>query len=80
MEDKLLTQKDLAEYWSVAEATLERWRCAGIGPRYLKLTGLVRYRISDVQAFEEESLRASTLDMRISGVGQHDSANKRRSR
>jgi DNA-binding Xre family transcriptional regulator len=26
MQEKLMTQKELAKRWSVAEATLERWR------------------------------------------------------
>ena len=32
---KLMNQKELAERWCVAEATLERWRSIGAGPPYL---------------------------------------------
>jgi predicted DNA-binding transcriptional regulator AlpA len=31
--------------------TLRRWRSQGKGPRFLKLGGAVRYRLSDVEAW-----------------------------
>ena len=58
----LWDQRKLAEHWQVSECTLERWRSEGIGPLFLKLRGSVRYRLSDVAAFEEESLRKSTSE------------------
>lgn len=42
MEVAHLNQKQLAARWSISEATLERWRSAGIGPKFLKLCGFVR--------------------------------------
>ncbi|MCA7902613.1 helix-turn-helix domain-containing protein [Burkholderia cepacia] len=53
-------RRQLAARWGVSEATLERWRSDGIGPRYLKLVGTVVYRHVDVEAFEEASARAAT--------------------
>lgn len=58
----LWTQEQLAQHWLLSEGTLERWRCEGIGPVYLKIRGQVRYRISDIMAFEEQSLRKSTSE------------------
>ena len=58
-ENTYLTQTQLAERWQVAE-TLERWRSEGIGPIYMKMMGRVRYRLSDITDFEEDSLRGST--------------------
>lgn len=55
-----LNQKQLASRWSVSEATLERWRSDGIGPVFLKLLGQVRYRLEDIEAFEESCLTSST--------------------
>jgi predicted site-specific integrase-resolvase len=55
-----LTQTQLAERWQVAESTLERWRSEGVGPIYMKILGRVRYRLSDIKDFEDESLRGST--------------------
>ena len=37
MEIIHLNQRTLATRWDVSEATLERWRSEGIGPRFLKL-------------------------------------------
>ena len=59
-ETNYLTQTQLAERWQVAESTLERWRSEGIGPIYMKMMGRVRYRLSDITDFEEDSLRGST--------------------
>ncbi len=44
MEVAHLNQKQLAARWSISEATLERWRSEGIGPKFLKLCGRVLYR------------------------------------
>ena len=66
METKHLGQKQLAARWSVSEATLERWRTDGIGPKFLKLCGRVLYREVDIEAFEESCLSTSTKTFAIS--------------
>ena len=53
-------QKQLATRWDVSEASLERWRCEGIGPKFLKLCGRVLYRQVDIEAYEESCLATST--------------------
>lgn len=55
-----MTQSELAKRWRISEATLERWRTESNGPVFLKLGNQVRYRIQDVEAFEEVALRGST--------------------
>jgi predicted DNA-binding transcriptional regulator AlpA len=55
-----LNQKQLAVRWSISEASLERWRSEGIGPRYLKIGGRVLYRQVDIDAYEESCLQIST--------------------
>lgn len=60
MEVLHLNQKQLANRWSVSEATLERWRSDGMGPMLLKLLGQVRYWLEDIEAFEESCLASST--------------------
>ena len=55
-----LNQKQLAARWSISEATLERWRSVGIGPKFLKLCGWVAYRQVDIEACEESCLQVST--------------------
>lgn len=57
---KNLDQKELAERWLISPRTLEQWRWQGRGPRYLKICGRVIYRITDIEAFEADSLQANT--------------------
>ena len=57
MDTVHLSQKHLSARWRVAEATLERWRSDGLGPQYLKINGRVLYRLSEIQEFENASLR-----------------------
>jgi predicted site-specific integrase-resolvase len=59
---KHLNQRQLADRWDLSEASLERWRTEGIGPVFLKLQGRVLYRVEDVEAFENDSLRKSTSE------------------
>ena len=58
--ERCMTQTELAERWRISEATLERWRTESAGPLFLKLGNQVRYRVQDVEAFEEVALRGST--------------------
>jgi hypothetical protein len=60
MEIKHINQRQLASRWDLSEATLERWRTEGIGPKFLKLQGRVLYRLIDIEKFEDDSLRSST--------------------
>jgi hypothetical protein len=55
-----LNQIELAQRWHVSPRTLERWRCFGGGPRFMKLGGRVAYRLEDVEAFEVDQLREIT--------------------
>ena len=48
-----LTQTDLEARWRLSGRTLERWRAEGYGPAWVVLGGSIRYRLSDVAAFEE---------------------------
>lgn len=64
--ERCMTQTELAERWRISEATLERWRTESSGPLFLKLGNQVRYRLQDVEAFEEVALRGST---KIDGLG-----------
>jgi hypothetical protein len=63
VDTKHLGQKQLATRWSISEASLERWRSEGIGPKFLKLPGRVLYRQVDIEAFEESCLATSTKSL-----------------
>ena len=60
MEVVHINQKQLAARWCISEATLERWRSEGIGPKFLKRCGRVIYRRVDIDAYEESCLATST--------------------
>ena len=55
MTPPYLTQVELAVRWRISPRTLERWRWAGDGPRFIKIGGLVRYRLEDIEVFEATS-------------------------
>lgn len=44
----LLTEHDLAQRLHVSLASLRRWRLERRGPRFIKVSSLVRYRPEDV--------------------------------
>ncbi len=48
-----LTDKQLAERWNVHRQTLISWRAKATGPKFVKINNQVRYKLSDVEAFEE---------------------------
>jgi DNA-binding XRE family transcriptional regulator len=50
--EQLMTQEELAFRWQISEATLERERSMKRGCQYLKIGGLIRYKIQDVFEYE----------------------------
>jgi len=56
----MFTVAETAEYLGLAQSTLNKWRCIGGGPKYLKMGKAVRYRLSDIQEWLEENQRAHT--------------------
>lgn len=71
MEVAHLNQKQLAARWNISEATLERWRSEGLGPKFLKLCGRVLYRQVDIEAYEESCLQVSTTQVAVAHVQSH---------
>ena len=49
-----ITQSELASRWRISEATLERDRSLNKGCGYIKIGHLVRYRLADVEAYENK--------------------------
>ena len=57
----LLTQREAASVLRLSERTLERWRVAGIGPRFIRLSRRsIRYRQEDLAAHVAAHVVAST--------------------
>jgi predicted DNA-binding transcriptional regulator AlpA len=53
---ELLTDAQLAERWQLSRGTLANQRSQGRGPSYVKIAGRVRYRRSDIEAYEQAGL------------------------
>jgi len=58
--DFLLDTKTAARQLRVSPRTLERQRVSGLGPLYLKLGKLIRYRQSDLEDWLMTKTRLST--------------------
>lgn len=55
----LLTTREAASWLAFSPKTLEKWRCRGGGPAYIKLRGWsVRYKLEDLQAFADLEIRS----------------------
>ena len=53
----LIDEVALAVRLGVSRSTLQSWRYAGRGPRFIKLGRLVRYRDVDVEAYLQAQTR-----------------------
>ena len=51
-----------AQALGLSKSTLEKLRVTGCGPRYLKLGRAVRYRLTDLNAWQEARLVESTSE------------------
>ena len=58
----ILTTPQAARYLGLAVSTLNKWRCFGDGPKFLKLGRAVRYRQEDLDAFLMSRQLGSTAE------------------
>ena len=61
--EMFLTEKQLAARWFASTKKLQADRLYGKGCQYIKIGRAVRYRLSDILAFEMENLRTSTMEL-----------------
>ena len=61
-KSRLTDTVQLAEYLGNEVNTVEGWRLKGVGPRYIKVGRLVRYRTEDVDLWIESQTRNSTSE------------------
>jgi predicted DNA-binding transcriptional regulator AlpA len=59
--DRLLKQKEVAEWIRMSEAWLEQCRFKRIGITYVKMGRACRYRTSDVQCWIDEHIVVSDI-------------------
>lgn len=61
--DRLIPEKEAADYLGYSVRALQNWRVRGGGPRFVKPSGRsVRYRRRDLNAWAESHLVASTTE------------------
>lgn len=60
MPIRIMTVKQAADYLGLAVSTLNKWRCLGGGPKFVKMGRAVRYRAEDLEAYLNVASRAST--------------------
>jgi len=58
---QLVSTKELSEIWGVPESTLLYWRCAEIGPTYVKLGGRIKYDLADVERYVRANKRMPSV-------------------
>ena len=58
---RLVSTKELSKMWDMPESTLRYWRCAGIGPAYVKLGGRIKYDLADVEAYVRANKRKPSV-------------------
>jgi len=59
--DIFLTSTQLSQRWCISPSTLERWRWLRVGLPYIKVGGRIRYRLADIQAYEQKELAKTRL-------------------
>lgn len=61
LNSRFVTTRELSNLLHVPEGTLRQWRCSGVGPRWHKLRGSVRYDRAQVEEFIHQSERFSSV-------------------
>ena len=61
----VMTVQQASEYLGLAVSTLNKWRCHGGGPTFIKMGRAVRYRVEDLDEFIFKGRANSTCDSRI---------------
>ena len=56
VDQRVLSDAEVAERLGVSPFTVRAWRHKGQGPRFMKMGRAVRYRAEDVEAFKQTAL------------------------
>lgn len=56
------SRPEVAEYLQVPVSTLAYWAMKGLGPKYVKVGRIARYRWADVDAWLTEQERGTPID------------------
>ena len=61
MPRRLVSTKELSEIWGTPESTLRYWRCAEVGPPYVKVGGRIKYDLADVELYVRANKRMPSV-------------------
>ncbi len=75
---QLVETLEAAARLKIKPATLSQWRWQGKGPRFRKIGSTVRYAVSDLDEYLEQSARSSTSDPGPVVPGKKRRAQRRR--
>ena len=56
-----MTTNEVAARMRVNPCTVRRWRLDDVGPRYLRVGGIYRYPVADLEEWISESVRHSMV-------------------
>lgn len=62
---RLLNEREVATSCSISVLTSRKWRSVKRGPKFIKLSTLVRYRPEDIDAWIAEQHAASTVAQEV---------------
>ena len=57
-----ITEKELAERWSISNFTLQRWRFDGRSLPYFKIGKQIRYSLELIEKFEAQNISTATTN------------------
>jgi len=60
-QQRLLNEREVATSCSISVLTLRKWRSEKRGPRFIKISTLVRYRPEDIDAWIAEQQSAPSV-------------------
>ena len=60
-----LSQKELAQRWGRAESVISLSTAVGLGPRYIKMDGELKYPMDEVQKYERACLFFDPADVAL---------------
>jgi hypothetical protein len=58
---RFLNTRELSIFLGIPEGTLRQWRCSGVGPKWHKMRGSVRYDKEQVEEFIHRSERIPSV-------------------
>ena len=64
----LLSQRELAQRWGRSETAIGLATAVGVGPRYVKIDGAIRYPVEEIQRYERACLFFDPADVALQSV------------